>query len=460
MRSDKKKSASSQQSRRSKLNNKRKKQIVLSVLFLFIISLIGYVTYFAFAANKTIADIQGEELTSTKENPRPKPVVLKDKEPFSVLLLGVDERVDDSGRSDTIIVATVNPDKDSVKLVSIPRDTLVTIPGHGKDKVNAAYAYGGVNLAVQTVEDYLDIPINYYTKINMEGMIDLVDAVGGIHVDNKYAFELDGVTLATGTQDLDGTQALQYARMRKQDPAGDFGRQERQKEVITKIAKKALGIQSVTNFNKIFNAVGKNVETNFSGSEIWELLKGYSSVASHIENLKLEGPAGYTYYIPSYGQEVYVWEPSADSLKEVSNELREHLNLKAEKSAQKASSSIESTNNSSVNEYYQESDSYEPYVAPEPEQTWDTPTYTEPEYQAPAPDTSSPNTDTNNEATPSDPDTSTVVEPEPPTDSSSETPPITNPDPTEPTDPETPSSEVPPDTSSNVGTATSSTTIN
>lgn len=345
---------------------KKNKTILLTILFTLLIALISYATYFALAANRAVENIQGENLSSTTANPRSKPVALKNKEPFSVLLLGVDERPEDAGRSDSILVATVNPIEDSVKLVSIPRDTLVTIPGYGKDKVNAAFAYGGINLAVETVENYLNIPINFYTKINMEGMVDLVDAVGGINVDNKYAFELDGVELDVGNFDLNGNQALQYARMRKQDPAGDFGRQERQKEVISKIVKNALSINSLTNFNKIFNAVGKNVETNFTGSELWELAKNYASTANNITNLTLEGPDGFLYYIPSYGQDVYVWQPSSESLQKVSNQLRKHLGLVAESIPTTDASTDNKTTDSTTENNSVDTYSYteEPYVPP------------------------------------------------------------------------------------------------
>ncbi|KRN57162.1 LCP family glycopolymer transferase [Carnobacterium divergens] len=310
-----------------KIRNKKIKKISFSVISILLIGLIGYFTYFALATNQVLNDIQGEPLTATETNPRSVPVKLKNKDSFSVLLLGVDERLEDSGRSDSMLVATVNPKLGNVKLISIPRDTLVSISSKGKDKINAAYAYGGITLAVKTIEEFLDIPINYYAKINMEGLIDLVDAVNGIEVNNKYSFELEGISIDKGTQTIDGTKALQYARMRKQDPAGDFGRQERQKEVIQKVVEKGLSITSLTNFNSIFQAVGKNVETNFTGSELWDLLNNYSSVAKNIETLNLEGKDSYLYYIPSYGQEVYVWEPTNESLSSIQQELQLHLNL-------------------------------------------------------------------------------------------------------------------------------------
>ena len=410
-------------SRSSRINNKKRltkknKTILLTILFTLIIALISYATYFALAANRAVENIQGEDLSSTNANPRSKPVALKNKEPFSVLLLGVDERPEDAGRSDSILVATVNPIEDSVKLVSIPRDTLVTIPGYGKDKVNAAFAYGGINLAVETVENYLNIPINFYTKINMEGMVDLVDAVGGINVDNKYAFELDGVELDVGNFDLNGNQALQYARMRKQDPAGDFGRQERQKEVISKIVKNALSINSLTNFNKIFNAVGKNVETNFTGSELWELAKNYASTANNITNLTLEGPDGFLYYIPSYGQDVYVWQPSSESLQEVSNQLRKHLGLTAESipttDVSTDKKTIDSTTeNNSVDTY---SYTEEPYVPPVQE----TPRWIPEEQQPAAPPVENPPiTETPTPEVPSTPEPEIPETPDPPVDENS-----------------------------------------
>lgn len=410
-------------SRSSRINNKKRltkknKTILLTILFTLIIALISYATYFALAANRAVENIQGEDLSSTNANPRSKPVALKNKEPFSVLLLGVDERPEDAGRSDSILVATVNPIEDSVKLVSIPRDTLVTIPGYGKDKVNAAFAYGGINLAVETVENYLNIPINFYTKINMEGMVDLVDAVGGINVDNKYAFELDGVELDVGNFDLDGNQALQYARMRKQDPTGDFGRQERQKEVISKIVKNALSINSLTNFNKIFNAVGKNVETNFTGSELWELAKNYASTANNITNLTLEGPDGFLYYIPSYGQDVYVWQPSSESLQEVSNQLRKHLGLTAESipttDVSTDKKTIDSTTeNNSVDTY---SYTEEPYIPPVQE----TPRWIPEEQQPVAPPVENPPiTETPTPEVPSTPEPEIPETPVPPVDENS-----------------------------------------
>ena len=103
---------------------------------------------------------------------RPKKITLEEKDPFSLLLLGVDERENDTGRSDTIIVLTVNPTSESTKILSIPRDTYAEIIGLNKqDKINHAYAFGGMEMALKTVENLLDVPIDYVVQVDMESFI-------------------------------------------------------------------------------------------------------------------------------------------------------------------------------------------------------------------------------------------------------------------------------------------------
>ncbi len=111
------------------------------------------------------------------------------QDPISILLLGVDERPGDIGRSDTMIVITVNPETETSTMMSIPRDTRAFISSKNTyDKINAAYAYGGVGETAQTIERFLNIPIDYYVKVNMDGFKDIVDAVGGVTVNNPFAF--------------------------------------------------------------------------------------------------------------------------------------------------------------------------------------------------------------------------------------------------------------------------------
>lgn len=314
--------------------NKKKKRVKKIVLLIVIFSLLGigaYLTYAFMSANHFFNSIQGEPIPSNEENDI---VVLENKEPFSILLLGVDERPGDIGRADTIMVATVNPTSEDIKLVSISRDTLIELPDTGEaDKINATYAYGGIPYVIETVENYLDIPIQYYAQINFQGMVDLVDAVGGIEVISPLDFTVqdstenaDAIHIEKGKQHLNGEEALGYARMRKQDPRGDWGRQERQRQVIEAIVDETVSISSLANFNTIFNAIAPNLKTNLSGRDIWILGTNYASAARNIESLTLDGEAD-TIYFPSYGQDVYVWVPYEDTIEEIQQVLQEHLEI-------------------------------------------------------------------------------------------------------------------------------------
>lgn len=314
--------------------NKKKKIIYAVLLVLATLILAGsvYVTYLFLSANDFLNSIQGNELPETSMN-ADENIVLTNKDPFSVLLLGVDKRPGDTGRSDSIMVATINPETQDVRLLSIPRDTRVTLPSGKIDKINASYAYGGIPLTVETVENLLQIPIHYYAQINMQGLVVLVDALGGVTVDSPLEFDVQDIDdvegeihIDKGIQKLDGNQALGYARMRYDDPQGDWGRQKRQREVVTEIIDETISIKSLTNFSKIFKAVGPNVKTNFNTRDLWAIATNYTDAAHNIETLQLEGEEAYEYF-PSYGQEVFIWQPNEEKLVQLQKELRNHLNL-------------------------------------------------------------------------------------------------------------------------------------
>lgn len=312
-----------------KKKKKRVKKVVLSIIILSLLGIGVYLAYAFMSANHFFNSIQGDPIPSDDASEK---VVIENKESFSILLLGVDERPGDIGRADTIMVATVNPTSEDIKLVSIPRDTLIELPDTGElDKINATYAYGGIPYVIETVENYLEIPIQYYAQINFQGMVDLVNAVGGVEVDSPLDFTVqdssekaDAIHIEKGKQHLNGEEALGYARMRKQDPRGDWGRQERQRQVIEAIVDETISISSLANFNNIFNAIAPNLKTNLSGREIWILGTNYASTARNIESLTLDGEAD-TIYFPSYGQEVYVWVPYEETLEEIQQVLQEHL---------------------------------------------------------------------------------------------------------------------------------------
>ena len=211
---------------------------------------------------------------------------------INILLLGVDERSGDKGRSDTMIVATLNKEKGSMMMTSIPRDTRVKIDGRsGYSKINAAYAYGNEALAVKTVEDYLNIDISYYVKVNMEGLSSLVDAVGGVTVNNTLDWTDDTIHFhfKKGTLSLNGKQALSYARERHRDPQGDFGRNDRQRQVIEGILNKGKSFTAVTNMQDILNALGNNVQTNLTFDDMKTLVTDYRQCRTNVTNYEVNG---------------------------------------------------------------------------------------------------------------------------------------------------------------------------
>lgn len=219
--------------------------------------------------------------------------------PINILLLGVDQRPNDGGRSDTIIVATLNPKDHSMLLTSIPRDTRTMIAGHGaEDKINSAYAYGGINMAVKTVENFANIHIDGVTVINFQALVALVNAVGGITVNNPIdwydeGYYKKGYHYKKGTIHLDGPQALGFVRMRHLDPMGDFGRNLRQRLVIQALLEKGTSLTSVTNMKKILNALGSNVKTSFTFDDMQNLAKNYRSARDHVYDYEVKGTDEY-----------------------------------------------------------------------------------------------------------------------------------------------------------------------
>jgi polyisoprenyl-teichoic acid--peptidoglycan teichoic acid transferase len=278
------------EARRTKSKSKTKKTLSIIGIILGVIILAGggyaYYLYHSVSetANKMYSPLKGKnskDLPLSKENTTPS---------INVLLLGVDERSGDKGRSDTMIVASLNPTTHSMLMTSIPRDTRVEIPGRsGYSKINAAYAYGNEELAVKTVEKHLNIDIPYYVKVNMEGLSSLVDAVGGVTVNNDISW----TGFPKGTLNLDGKKALAYARMRHEDPRGDFGRNLRQRQVITGVMDKGKSLSSVTNMEKILNAVGSNVTTNLSFDDMKRLVSDYQSCRENITDYETKGTPKY-----------------------------------------------------------------------------------------------------------------------------------------------------------------------
>ncbi|WP_281974516.1 LCP family protein [Halobacillus litoralis] len=228
-------------------------------------------------------DVSSIDTDETKEK-------VDQKEPINILLLGVDERENDVGRSDTMIVMTLDPNNDQMQMVSIPRDTRVEIAGDGRTtRINHAYAYGGSDMAVDTVENFLDINLDYYIRVNMEGLSQVVDAVDGVTVQNDRAFSSGSFDFEKGEIKLDGREALAFVRMRKNDPQGDIGRNERQRQVIQGIIDKGARLDVVNKVGDVMDVLGDNVSTNMQFGDMRRLATNYSSARKNSSTYQMEG---------------------------------------------------------------------------------------------------------------------------------------------------------------------------
>ncbi|EGO8666095.1 LCP family protein [Enterococcus sp. C1(2024)] len=308
--------------RRRKSRGKKIFLIILAVLIVLVLAIVGVGAKLYLDLSHSIEKTY--ESVERTQGERTKPVDLDKQEPFSVLLMGIDTgdlgRVD-QGRSDTMMVATVSPEDKQTTIVSIPRDTYVDIVGRDtKDKINHAYAFGEAAMAMDTVQKYVDIPIDHYVSINMKGLKELVDAVGGIEVNNDLTFSQDGYDFTIGKITLDGDQALSYSRMRYEDPNGDYGRQERQRKIVEGVAKKVLSLNGVSNYQSVLNALESNMKTDMSFDEMKKIALDYREAFGTIKQDQLQGE-GFMQDNISY-QKV-----SDQELDRVKKELKDQMNL-------------------------------------------------------------------------------------------------------------------------------------
>lgn len=298
-----------------------KRTIWITIISCLILGGVVYATSVYRNVSTTLETIHEPEIRKVSEL-RKTEVELVEKEPISVLLLGVDEREADVGRSDTIIVLTVNPSLASIKVLSIPRDTYTEIIGLDKmDKLNHAYAFGGIDMALHSVENLLDIPIDYVVQVNMESFLKIVDTVGGVTVENTTAFEENGYLFEKGPIHLDGDMALSYVRMRKNDPQGDFGRQERQKQVLLAVLKEGASFNSLLNYKDLLATLAENIRTNMTFNQMMDIQKGYKGALANVESITLKNGSG------KRMNDIWYYVPEEAELNGVTMILKEHLEL-------------------------------------------------------------------------------------------------------------------------------------
>lgn len=214
--------------------------------------------------------------------------VLNQKRPVSILLLGTDTGAlgrNYKGRTDTMMVMTLNPKKKTTTIVSLPRDMKVKLPGYPEEspaKINAAYTFGGVKESVKVVNQHFEVPIDYYVLVNMGGLEKAINQVDGVNVTSPLTFTYEGATFKKGkTYHLTGSQALKFSRMRHEDPQGDYGRQQRQRLVIAALLKKSTSYKSVLN-RQFLKSISDSSQTDLTFKNMRTLVKDYRQTTKKV----------------------------------------------------------------------------------------------------------------------------------------------------------------------------------
>jgi polyisoprenyl-teichoic acid--peptidoglycan teichoic acid transferase len=266
---------------------RRKKSKWKKVLTLFLVLIFGVAAYVYFQYQ------QGVSQSKEKANVEKVEYVFNgERDQYggtNILLIGSDARGKEKSRSDTIMIAHYHPDKKTFKLTSIMRDSYVDIPGHGKNKINTAFAFGGPELLRQTIKENFDLDLQYYTIIDFQGFIHLIDEAfpEGVEIDvEKRMSENIDVTLEPGLQRLNGEQLLGYVRFR-QDAIGDFGRVERQQKVIQVLGRELTNIQTIPKMPKLIGVVTPFVNTNMGTTDIISIGTDYLTKEGTIETLRI-----------------------------------------------------------------------------------------------------------------------------------------------------------------------------
>ncbi|HRA46744.1 MAG TPA: LCP family protein [Thermomicrobiales bacterium] len=214
---------------------------------------------------------------------------------MTILIMGVDARegeaIDGEVRPDSLMVIHLDPKADSCRVLSVPRDSRTDLPGYGLTKINHALAVGGIDYEVKVVSTFLDVPIDHYVLVDFNGFEDLVDALGGITVDVPAEFTaVNNMTFEPGKQEMNGKQALTYARHRG-DNEGDFGRIQRQQTIIRALIAQTGGLDIVSSFNEFLPAIGGNFRTDLSLEQMIDMARTYRSICGEdaITLLSLDG---------------------------------------------------------------------------------------------------------------------------------------------------------------------------
>lgn len=250
------------------------------------------------------------------------------KDPFNIYVSGIDTygSINKVSRSDVNMVISVNPKKKEILLTSIPRDYYVKLPSFNEyDKLTHAGAYG-ISESIKAIENLLDIDTNYYVKVNFTSLIKVVDALDGIEVNSEYEFvSQDGYSYSLGINNLDGKEALSFARERKSFSGGDRVRIENQQRVLEAIINKCLSIKVITNYNDLLNAINGEFLTNITESEITSFIRKIIDEKStfEIDKVSLDGTDALDYTHSYKKNKLYVMKPKEESINNAKNRINE-----------------------------------------------------------------------------------------------------------------------------------------
>lgn len=307
--------------RREMIRKMRNRKLFWSFILCFFI-IVGSLTHLGFNSDFTRlkddlkSKVTGETILPTFQKPT------------TIMIMGVDERKDDVGRSDTLMILSLS--KDNASLLTIPRDTMVYIEKHGYQKINAAYAYGGEKLARKTVEEFLGIDIDHYVAINKARFSEVIDAMGGVDIyverDMYYEDPWDDngglvIDLKQGKRHLDGDTAIQFVRFR--DSEGDVGRVRRQQAFMRACADKLTEPATLIKIPELLSVAVKAIDTDLTSGEMLATA-GSLKNAESAGNIKTGVVPGWLQYI----DEVSYLIPNAERLGDV---MRDNLGFKVSK---------------------------------------------------------------------------------------------------------------------------------
>ncbi|WP_047984708.1 LCP family glycopolymer transferase [Ornithinibacillus californiensis] len=258
------------------------------VILLLVIGAVGYV-------HSLYQEIQ-ETINSQMYQPLPSIDQVRSEEKLAkmerlhVLLLGANLGVGEHGRAESFMVLSLDPKNETMEIINIPKDTRASIEETGfEDKINHAFAFGGPDMAIESIENLLNTELDFYVQLNLDGVNTLIDALGGITVMNELNLELEDYQLQPGELHLSGSQALRYVQLPEDLLEGDDGQTDRQSQVIDAVIQKGTTMVTLNKIDAISQFLEQNMVTNMDFHIIKELLLNYNGVGKNVTNHTLAG---------------------------------------------------------------------------------------------------------------------------------------------------------------------------